>query len=500
MSFNHQVKYRGCIQVAHFQPSQHQPRPGLIEANGCVKQVLSQVKQSKLVVLSVTSEQGIKCVDTTENPPKIIMRNSVYEIAHCGVDVSRPRMFTVIVGTKGDTPQFFCHVFKAESKESASRVTHAVAAACTAAFQKHKKAGGRAPAAKSSGQRAAPRAASGGGGGKANSEKLARMEKMKRMSLKRHEGGHKTVSKLTDDWFAPDMSRDAVNSKLKSARVGDFFIRESSSQVGDYAISVQTGKNIWTGLVIHSNDGFQLGNKGNTLFNELTDLVSYHIDNQFMQDDFGYQMTLKLPAKNEQERGNVNASTGGMSSRTPTSPGRSPNAPPIQWPDDSDDEVDASLTEDGLTEAERFERFMDSVHVTGDDGAMPDMSELDDALDQLNEVQAEVEDDDFDPRGGAAPAGPTINSMAQAIYDALPKDDEGLLGGADARSVLTTSGLEMADLGNIWMEVDQDRRGKIDKEQLGLILGMISQKQAGEEPSLDSLEPDTISCPSIPGY
>ena len=131
---------------------------------------------------------------------------------------------------------------------------------------------------------------------------------------------------------------------------------------------------------------------------------------------------------------------------------------------------------------------------------MPDMSELDDALDQLNEVQAEVEDDDFDPRGGAAPAGPTINSMAQAIYDALPKDDEGLLGGADARSVLTTSGLEMADLGNIWMEVDQDRRGKIDKEQLGLILGMISQKQAGEEPSLDSLEPDTISCPSIPGY
>ena len=71
-------------------------------------------------------------------------------------------------------------------------------------------------------------------------------------------------------------SRDAVNSKLKSARVGDFFIRESSSQVGDYAISVQTGKNIWTGLVIHSNDGFQLGNKGNTIFNELTDLVGFH--------------------------------------------------------------------------------------------------------------------------------------------------------------------------------------------------------------------------------
>ena len=87
---------------------------------------------------------------------------------------------------------------------------------------------------------------------------------------------------------------------------------------------------------------------------------------------------------------------------------------------------------------------------------------------------------------------------------AIRYDDQftpaGLLGGADARAVLTTSGLEMADLGNIWMEVDQDRKGKIDKQQLGLILGMISQKQAGEEPSLDSLDPDTVACPIIEGY
>ena len=58
---------------------------------------------------------------------------------------------------------------------------------------------------------------------------------------------------------------------------------------------------------------------------------------------------------------------------------------------------------------------------------MPDMSELDDALDQLNEVQAEVDDDDFDPRSGTPPpSAKTINSMAQDIYDALPKDDEGM--------------------------------------------------------------------------
>ena len=49
---------------------------------------------------------------------QIIMRSSVYEIAHCGVDVSRPRLFTCIIGTKGENAQFFCHVFKCESKDA----------------------------------------------------------------------------------------------------------------------------------------------------------------------------------------------------------------------------------------------------------------------------------------------------------------------------------------------------------------------------------------------
>jgi hypothetical protein len=75
-----------------------------------------------------------------------VMKNTVYEIAHCGVDVSRPKMFTIIVGSKGEKSQFFCHIFKAESKEAAARVTVAVANACTKAFQAHKsknKGGGR---------------------------------------------------------------------------------------------------------------------------------------------------------------------------------------------------------------------------------------------------------------------------------------------------------------------------------------------------------------------
>lgn len=64
------------------------------------------------------------------------MQNSFFEVAHCGVDVSKPRLFTVIVGTKGDNPQFFCHVFKCESKESASKTTRAVAAGATEVYRR----------------------------------------------------------------------------------------------------------------------------------------------------------------------------------------------------------------------------------------------------------------------------------------------------------------------------------------------------------------------------
>ena len=51
-----------------------------------------------------------------------------------------------------------------------------------------------------------------------------------------------------------------------------------------------------------------------------------------------------------------------------------------------------------------------------------------------------------------------------------------------------------------WMEVDQDRRGKIDYDQLCLILGLISQIQRGEEMSLETLDPDSVIAPKVEGY
>jgi hypothetical protein len=94
--------------------------PWGLQANACVKRIFEQPKQSTTVVITCAVEGGIKCVDTAFTPPKVVMKNSVYEIAHCGVDVSKPRLFTCIVGTKGDNPQFFCHVFKCLSKDEVS--------------------------------------------------------------------------------------------------------------------------------------------------------------------------------------------------------------------------------------------------------------------------------------------------------------------------------------------------------------------------------------------
>lgn len=101
------------------------------------------------------------------------------------------------------------------------------------------------------------------------------MREMRRQSLKKQPTKPvKVVCKLTDSWFQPSAKREIINSKLKNARVGDFYVRESSTQVGNYAISVQTGKNIWTGLIHHSDDGFQLGNTKALLFDELTELIA----------------------------------------------------------------------------------------------------------------------------------------------------------------------------------------------------------------------------------
>lgn len=50
------------------------------------------------------------------------------------------------------------------------------------------------------------------------------------------------------------------------------------------------------------------------------------------------------------------------------------------------------------------------------------------------------------------------------------------------------------------MEVDQQRRGKIDSDQLALILGLMGQAQAGQAVALEALDPATAATPTIEGF
>lgn len=314
-------------------------------------------------------------------------------------------------------------------------------------------------------------------------------------------------------------SRAEVQTALRGGRVGDFVVRESQSQPGDYAISVQTGKNIWTGLVLHSSDGFQLGNRGGVLFDELVDLIAFYCENKFMNDDFGFGLTLRMPPDSLASQVSMNQSPQRAVARKPTfknppvfgdldaetddmegSPAGG-YQPACGWPDSADEDEGQSFNprqgtrnKDAMTEmseADAFEAFMNAGGATS-----MGVTELDDALDNLQlappaggdssdeeenqpvrtpalTVDA-VQPSRFDEP--AEPAEPVLQQYAQHVFSLVPnKDHEDCLGGADVRPVLMKSGLEVGILGRIWMEVDQARRGKIDLDQLALVLGMISQ-------------------------
>lgn len=62
-------------------------------------------------------------------------------------------------------------------------------------------------------------------------------------------------------------------------------------------------------------------------------------------------------------------------------------------------------------------------------------------------------------------------------------------------SDVPTTGLDVNTLGTIWMEVDNERRGKIDFDQLCLILGLISQAQNGTIGEKES--PSNFALPSL---
>ena len=90
------------------------------QANQAIKRLLAEEKFSVHCVLSISSESGVKCVDTNSIPPNVIMSNAISEIAYFGVDAMKQEYITSIVGEKGKVPYFSCHVLKCASKDIVS--------------------------------------------------------------------------------------------------------------------------------------------------------------------------------------------------------------------------------------------------------------------------------------------------------------------------------------------------------------------------------------------
>jgi len=562
MSAHLEVKYRGMEPILGWQPTHAQPRPGLIEANAAVKRLVVKPKTSRTAVLTCSPTEGIQCVDTSAIPPMTILSHTVYEIAHCGVDVTKPNMFTCIVGKKG-TKEFFCHVFKCESKDQAARIVRSVATACTLAFQEYQQKKGGVAAAKPSSPTKAGAVRRSPQVNQSVVERQMRASTRRQANPKGPPPGSKPQPKLTDSWFRPSMSRGEVNTILRNGRIGDFIIRESQTRPGDYAISVQTGNQIWTGLILRNGGGYNLGERGAQTFPELTDVIAFYSQNKFMNDTNGYPLTLRLPDDTtwEVDEPEPRGPQGGRgtsfkvpdwraSQRGSGSSGGSPrrgNMPSFEdimdgnFPglDGNAPEFSAPNFEEPKDEREAFELFMNQGGFDIDEnGELVALNEVAEALEELEDAQPSSAgagakedpfaatsnrssgggsgitaaaapaakalggfDDDFAPTASApAPAKiPAISDLAKKIFDSTPQDAERCLGGAEVRPALLRSGLDVNTLGKVWMEVDNERRGKIDYDQLCLILGMISQAQSGMEPNLATMDPETTPAPTLEG-
>lgn len=99
-------------------------------------------------------------------------------------------------------------------------------------------------------------------------------------------------------WYRPDLARDECVKALKGTPVGTFFVRESASQPGCYAITMQRDGSAWHGLITPSTTA-----DGNTLyklfvkqkFNSLPELVDYYCEHPVTTDSQGKKLKLAKP-------------------------------------------------------------------------------------------------------------------------------------------------------------------------------------------------------------
>merc|ERR1719201_1881114 len=107
----------------------------------------------------------------------------------------------------------------------------------------------------------------------------------------------KAVELLLDyPWYRPDLPREEAAKKLRGKDVGTFFVRESSTQPGCYAIAmVSEGNKIWNGLITPS-----VTDDGRTLyklfvkqkFNSLPELIEYYYSHPVTTAQSGRKLCL----------------------------------------------------------------------------------------------------------------------------------------------------------------------------------------------------------------
>jgi len=91
-------------------------------------------------------------------------------------------------------------------------------------------------------------------------------------------------------------------------------------------------------------------------------------------------------------------------------------------------------------------------------------------------------------------------AMVDKLYTFMAPDPEGCLGGAQLSAVMAKSQppLNNQMMGGIWALADTTKRGKLDKDQLVTLFGMMSIAQAGVIPSAEAVNAST-PCPVIIG-
>lgn len=98
----------------------------------------------------------------------------------------------------------------------------------------------------------------------------------------------------TERWFHGSMSaKEAERLLLDKGKNGSYLVRESVRRPGDFALTIRSEDSFMHVMIRNNNNKFDVG--GGTLFDTITDLVDYYIENPMVEKNGGTVVQLKQP-------------------------------------------------------------------------------------------------------------------------------------------------------------------------------------------------------------